>query len=204
MDETAAAFLSTLFGAFLGVAAPHAIGVRLERRNYRRALDIAFVACDGYVQGIQAGANFVLAELKRHPNRFAQLAPRLIRNFEAAENVAPLFVSAYAKFLRPQDLFLLAQAEQNLRLLIGNLADAADSDFAALDNALGALREHAARRSWIVFGMSRLEQRPFSIEAYNGLITALNTTPDRRVTLVAYDPPLAASDAAGSIVRRAN
>jgi len=188
IDET---FASTLLGAFLGVAAPLGISIYLDRRNYQRALDVAFVQCEGYAQGVLARARYVMQNLPPNAHRFKTEAPALVaKNFESPETIAPLLTGAYTRFLRSQDLFLLWQSEQNLRILFANLPTAAQADPKMLDAALSHLHEHATRRAWIVFGMTRKVQPEFSIKSYNGLITAMSASTDRKLSSVKYEPPI--------------
>lgn len=185
MDPISLTFLATLLGAFLGVAGPLAISARIEARNYRHALDAAFVQCEGYTQSVAALGGYVLNSLRQEPNRFRKLAPLLIsQNFEVPEGVTPFLAGPYAKFVRPGNLFLLIQAEQNLRRLVRNLQTAAEADLGSLDNALDALREHAARLAWVVYNMSQETPTEFNIDSYNTLISILNSTKDRRISSV--------------------
>jgi len=179
-------FLSTLLGTFLGVSLPFLIQDFRSRKAFFTALDAIFAESSAYFEGVRARRNYLLREASGSWSsvRSGQ-SPLIENNVLEPTDVADVLISQYAQYLRPSDVFLLRQAQENIVILVSGLRTASFRTENDLDEMLSGLIEHSARRSWILWRIvSRRDDAEFSQPAYNELIEALNASPERRLASV--------------------
>jgi hypothetical protein len=183
-------FLSTLLGAFLGVSLPFLIADLRARRAFETALDAIFAESEAYVQGVRARRNFLMQDAQRSWSQFkAQQSRMVANNVRDPTDIAGVLISQYAQYLRPADVFLLRQSQENLAVLLSGLRSFEFASPANLDERLDALIENAARRSWLIWNVATRSDHKFSQSSYNELIQALNAVPSKRLKLVTKPAP---------------
>jgi hypothetical protein len=179
------AFLSTLLGAFLGVSLPFVIADFRAKHAFGTALDALFAESDAYFQGIRARRNYLIQEADRSWSQFEKSQAGLIAsNVLEPTDIVEVLVSQYARFLRPADVFLLRQSQENLTILLRGVRSTTFKSRQDLDSMLGALIEHAARRSWLVWNVVSRADAAFTQAGYNQLIQALDATNAKRLRSV--------------------
>lgn len=168
-------FLPTLVGAFLGVSLPFVIRAVLDRRSFMKTLNSLFVHHETQTQGYIGKSKLVLTEAAKSWSSFGKNMHQTIsKNFEPPVDHSELLLSAYSRYLREIDVFLLAQNKQNALFLYKNLTESNFEELQVLSTVIETLIELCQRKAWAIFMIAKRKNLPFSIDNYNELVRQLN------------------------------
>jgi len=175
------AFIATLLGAFLGVSCPFIIAYFIEKRSYRKNVNLVFIKCNMFYSMLLNVNKVVLPRMQKMNEVERRLL--LITNIGNYIDIAQLIPQNQWKFIKQNNQYNLLLSEQNVRVTMSNLLEGSLKTSEEIQSALGILIEASARRIWAIFLLSNRRKLDMEFEktTFLKMIGSLNDVDNKDV-----------------------